>query len=315
MTMNTTNEELFQHCNLFKSRYQVFSKIPPKAVLNSMLSACTVISILIIPTILLNGISVLTIMKCSQLKEKIAYFLIMVQSLADLAVGFISIPFMSYTCITDALGTADCFTQLVVVNVMPLPILISLITLTAMTVERYMSVIHPVKHRNLVTKRRLTVFVVCGCLFITVCNVLLSVLQSQLIGGFVSIYTSLFLLLTIFVYTKIYFALKRLKHPGNVGDNGTQNNQNRLNFVKKLKLAKTCFLVVACFLLCFLAAIVILLFQPYVERSGYSVLKIWAGTAMTLNSSLNSVIFFWTRPLLRNEAFKVLKKMCTSRTW
>ena len=48
---------------------------------------------------------------------------------------------MSYTCITDALGTADCFRQLVVVNVMPLPFLISLITLTAMTVERYMSVI------------------------------------------------------------------------------------------------------------------------------------------------------------------------------
>ena len=88
MTMNTTNEELFQHCNLFNSRYQVFNKIPPKAVFNSMLSACTVISILIIPTIFLNGVSVLTIMKCSQLKEKIAYFLIMVQSLADLAVGF-----------------------------------------------------------------------------------------------------------------------------------------------------------------------------------------------------------------------------------
>ena len=117
MTMNTTNEELFQHCNLFNSRYQVFSKIPPKAVVNSMLSACTVITTLIIPTILLNGVSVLTIMKCSQLKEKIAYFLIMVQSLADLAVGFFSIPFMSYTCITDALGTADCFRQLVVVIV------------------------------------------------------------------------------------------------------------------------------------------------------------------------------------------------------
>ena len=143
-------------------------------------------------------------------------------------------------------------------------------------------------------------------------NILLSVLQSQLAGGFVSIYFLLFLILSMFVYTKIVFALKKLKHPGRVGDIGMRNSQNRLNFVKKLKLVKSCFLVLACFLLCFLAAIVILLFQPYVERSGYSVLKIWAGTAMTLNSSLNSVIFFWTRPLLRNEAFKVLKKMYTS---
>jgi K+ transporter len=86
-----------------------------------------------------------------------------------------------------------------------------------------------------VTKRRLTVFLVCGCLFITVSNsILLSVLQSQLAGGFVSIYFLLFLILSMFVYTKKFFALKKLKHPGRVGDIGMRNSQNRLNFVKKL---------------------------------------------------------------------------------
>jgi hypothetical protein len=79
-----------------------------------------------------------------------------------------------------------------------------------------------------------------------------------------------------------------LKHPGSVGDKAGRNSQKRLSFVKKLKLVKTCFLVVACFLLCFLAAVVILIFQPYVDRPGFSVLKMWAGTAMMLNSSLNS---------------------------
>jgi hypothetical protein len=312
--MNTTNEEIFQYCGLLKSRYQLFSKIPSKAIFTSMISACTVITILIIPTILLNGVSVVTIMKCPQLKEKIAYFLIMVQSLADLAVGFISLPFMSYVCITDAFGIGDCFRHLVIVNVIMIPTLISLITLTAMTVERYMSIIHPIKHRNLVTKGGLIVFLVCGILFITVCNAL-SVLQSQLLGSFLGIYMLLFLLLATFVYTKIYFALQNLKRPGSVGDNATRNSQNERKLVKKIKLVKSCFLAVACFFLCFSAAIIILLLESYVDSPDFSWLRMCAGAIVMLNSSLNSVIFFWTRPLLRNEAFKVLKKMCISITW
>jgi hypothetical protein len=31
---------------------------------------------------------------------------------------------------------------------------------------------------------------------------------------------------------------------------------------------------------------------------------------LMLNSSVNSIIFFWTRPLLRNEAGKALKSLC-----
>ena len=97
----------------FTQDIKFFSKIPPKAVFSSMISACTVIMILSIPTIVLNGVSVVTIMKCSQLKKKIAYFIIMIQSLADLVVGCVSLPLMSYVCITDAFGIGDCFTQAV----------------------------------------------------------------------------------------------------------------------------------------------------------------------------------------------------------
>ncbi len=35
----------------------------------------------------------------------------------------------------------------------------------------------------------------------------------------------------------------------------------------------------------------------------------WYTTALGVNAALNSVIFFWTRPALRKEAFKVLKNM------
>jgi hypothetical protein len=310
--MNNTNEELFQDCFVFNTKYQVLSKVNSKDVFNGMISSCTFVTILIIPTILLHGVSILKIMKCPQLKEKIAYFLIMVQSLADLAVGFVTLPLFSYVCITQTLGTADCFRQRLILIIMNIPFSISLTILTAMTVDRYMSILHPLKHRVMVTKRKLKIFFVSAFLFITV-FIVLSILQSQLLEGFHTISMFLFILLAIFVYTKIYIAIKTRKSPGNVQGNTAVKNQNERKFVTEIKLVKSCFLAVACFLLCFFAATVIFLFERQVERADFTALKMWAGTPTMLNSSLNSVIFFWTRPLLRKEAYKVVKKMCTSR--
>jgi hypothetical protein len=144
--MINTNEEIFQDCFVFNSKYQVLTKVHSKDVFNGMISSCTFVTILIIPTILLNGVSDVTIMKCPQLKEKIAYFLIMVHLLADLAVGFVTLPLFSYVCITQTFGTVDCFRQRLILNIMNIPFSISLTILAAMTVDRYMSILHPLKH-------------------------------------------------------------------------------------------------------------------------------------------------------------------------
>ena len=76
-----------------------------------------------------------------------------------------------------------------------------------MTVDRYMGILHPIKHRNLMTKARLTLLLVCGTLFITVCSAL-SVLQNQLLGGFLGIYMLLFHLLLYLFTLKFLSKLK-----------------------------------------------------------------------------------------------------------
>ena len=209
--MNAASKEVFQHCIILNSRYEVLAKIPSKAPFNSIIIAGIFSTILILPTILLYGISVLTIMKCPQLKEKIAYFLIMVQSLADIAVGWVGLPLMSYVYFSQALGTANCFWQRLIVNFMILPLLLSLITLTVMSIERYMSIVHPVKHRNMVTKRKITLVVVGGCLFMLTAMIALTFFHNKILMGFVTICMGLFLFLAIFVYTKIFFAIQKAK--------------------------------------------------------------------------------------------------------
>ena len=53
---------------------------------------CVVTGLLIIPTVLLSGISVLTVLKSSHLKEKLCYFLVLIQSIFGIAVGVIAVP-------------------------------------------------------------------------------------------------------------------------------------------------------------------------------------------------------------------------------
>ena len=62
--------------------------------------------VLIIPTVLLNGISVLKIWKSSHLKAKLCYFLVLIQLVADLAVGAVFVPRICGAC---SISTATCF--------------------------------------------------------------------------------------------------------------------------------------------------------------------------------------------------------------
>ena len=312
--MNVTSKKFLQHCVILNSRYEVLAKIPSKAHFNNMISACTISTILTIPTILLNGISVFTIKKCPQLKKKIAYFLIMAQSLADLAVGCVGLPLVSYLCFSQALDSANCFSQWLIRSFMIIPFLLSLMTLAVMSIERYMSIVHPTKHRNMVTKRKITQILFGGFLFILVAIVALLFLESKMLYGFVIICMALFLPIAIFVYVKIFFAIQKLNPPGNVGDTSAANGQNKRSFLKKIQAAKSCFLAVGCFLGCFVAGICLLSSWSYVDKVHFAALRAWAGTVMNLNSSLNSIIFFWTRPLLRKETFKILKNICTQKT-
>ena len=137
-----------------------------------------------IPTVTLNGVSVITIRKCSKLKEKISYFLLVFQSVTDLTVGLVNIPAMSIISLsTIATGSAHS------------------------------------------------------------------------------------------------------------------------------RLAKSCYLSVVCFLVCFLGGIAMSL--PFnLSRFSWQVFRSWTATLIILNSSINSLIFFWNSSLLRNEAKKVPKNLC-----
>ena len=254
---------------------------------------------LMIPAVILNGVSVVTMIKRPQLRKKISYFLIMMQSVADLSVGLLSIPLFSYLCFTETTGSGNCIQNLLLLRASVLPLSISIWVLTAMTVERFIGVLYPLRHRTLVTKKRIHIFVSCGTSLTTVL-IALSFLRDGLFKLSYSLVVFIFLFVTIFAYSKIFLTIRRRQIPGT-------NNKDKHSVIKEMKLVKSCFLVVACFFLCFFGAGIIN--SMALKRNDYFVLRSWATTLVLANSSLNSLILFWYRPLLKNEAQKVLKSV------
>ena len=315
--MSELNVSSVRICFLLNKAIELPVKFPSQALFMAHFSICIASVFLILPTIILNGLSIVTIFKCSQLKEKNSFFLIMIQSVSDLFVGLWSLPTLSILMCSKASESAECPSLILLNSSIGLPILTSLATLFAMTVDRYFAVLHPFKHRTLITKRRILIFCCCAASFMIPTNIL-SLLNAKLVGRFISVYLFIFLFVAVFVYTKIFLAVKSRQHLGdvhdlnNVGEGelpAARNRQIKRNILKQIRMAKSCFLVVMCFLVCFFGGIAMGLIYDLNVYEKYVILN-WARVMALFNSSINSIIFFWTRPLLRNEARKTLKNFC-----
>ena len=82
-------------------------------------------------------------------------------------------------------------------------------------------------------------------------------------------------------------------------------------FFREIKQARSYFMVVVSYsLLCFFPVTINIPIFSSVSKFEGSTITIWVISACILNSSVNSVIFFWTKTMLRKEALNLLKAGC-----
>ena len=110
--------------------------------------------------------------------------------------------------------------------------------------------------------------------------------------------------------------LNRQNHLSNVNNQGTSSQANKnsfktISFLHDLQLAKMYLLVVfTTFVLNLPNAIVFAIFQDRVKSlNGVVQSKIWTVTLVLMNSTVNSLIFFWANQRLRTEGWKVCKRL------
>ena len=319
---NATNEVKFErNCFLFGEQFTVVISFPSKTLLWNNIIACAVNVIIGISTVLLNGITLMTFWRSSRIRKSACYFLLMLQSSIDFGVGIIASPLAISTLATGIAGDGRCLLGLAIRRVGILVLVFSMATLSAMHIERYMGVVHPLIHRRSVTKRKLLKYVIFVCVvylitfFISFVNIAVYFILTGII-------VVIYLALTVYVYVRIFFAASTRKAFSNsdiISDTSQRTEEERRKdvrrtqrvFLKAIKLAKSCFLVVVCMLVCYLPLICVkgLNLNGFVKWTALT----WTGTLAVLNSSLNSIIFFWRNNLLRKESRDILKCICGSK--
>lgn len=86
--MNATQrDELLMSCQILGTTHFFATKLLPEKFIINRIFVIAFNGIMIIPTLLLNGVAVITIFKSSQLSSKPCYFVILLQSVFDSAIG------------------------------------------------------------------------------------------------------------------------------------------------------------------------------------------------------------------------------------
>ena len=315
--MNSTEPNYLKECSILGYPHFIIEKFPSSKYELNQLIACVAMCILTIPVILLNGITVLTIFKSQRLKAKVCHFPVLLQSMADLSVGLLTLPLFSYLFLSEVYGSLDCVISFIFNTIAFIPWGLSLAGLCALTCERYMGIIHPIPHLNYVTKKLFLIYAAC-VLLVTFVIVPLAVVSATFYYIFCGVYAIIPMLLHTYCYSRILFSTrKKLRMRGHsvssddLGTGATKKSPNRAgqrrNSLMEIKLAKSCALVVVTFYVFCIPGEFLNIFYLEKDFILYRVVITWYVTALGVNTILNSIIFFWTRPLLRNEAFKVLK--------
>ena len=228
----------------------------------------------------------------------------------------VSIPLFTFVLASELLGTANCVANFIISTVAFVPIGLSLAMLCALSFERYMGVLHPLVHRTRMTKTSLKTYICLSAVAIIV-MMATSLVYPKLYFVFGTVNICISLTLIGFFYTRIFQTARRRfrleNRPGHQfrGTNPSEE-KGKQQFAKEIKIAKSCFLIVVVFLFCVMPVSIVSVLSPNVRPKMlplFRVIQSWAITITLLNHSLNSIIFFWTMAMLRNNAKNVLKKI------
>ena len=301
-----------QTCYVFNTRLTVIIKYPSTSSRILYIFALFVNVTLLFTTIFLNGITVVTIWKSRLLKEKTSNFTVMIQSFVDLANGMLYMTLSSVLLVADIIGSPSCIILYFTRFIGFLVFFYSMTALAVMSFERYMGILYPIVHRlKVTTGRLLKCFITVCCLQTVLLAAFICFEKRTLAEKFFGVNIILFLAFTTFVYVNILRSRIKNKRndPGRrIMNIATDNSvSKKVRFLKELKIAKSCFLVVLSNLVCCLPTIIYFAILNPPPNFHVITVRKWLYILTMLNSTTNSLIFFWRNKELRTEGLKQMR--------
>ena len=180
----------------------------------------------------------------------------------------------------------------------------SQLVLFTMTLERYMALVHPFFHKTTITKRKMITFLVgVHVCFLTVFIFTVVLKIPFIVNCFGVLFLALSILLAILMNYKIVLIAKSRSKNTSLGDS-MKNIQNKRYYA--CVLAVVLFILCCCPLSTFYG---LRLADSLSKTSNVAVCFFhWSVTIMAINSTINSLIFFWMNNILRSEGKTLLKK-------
>ena len=284
----------------------------PKVVLNNLTFGIFNIG-LAIATICLNLITIVAYIKSELLKGKMAYFMVMMLSVNDFLVGLVSNMLFAAVLLKEySSRKTEHFLTIVQLFFLLFFSGCSFKTLFVMSWERYAAICHPMFHRTKVTSERLM-----KCLiFLWLLAAIATILSWRFPTFFEYVIIPellLFNILLVYFYVRIYIAYlnssKNVHSKEGVNRDAdlTSRNGLRRKVMFNVNLAKSCFFAIISFVICYLPSTVATLMKKNLRKDVQVMVDVWATTLFLLNSSLNSIVFFWRSKPLRREICAVFR--------
>ena len=260
--------------------------------------------------------------KSSRMRSNMFYFTIMVLSSIDLSVVTIVQPLASLQQLNKILflTTLNCVSIVLTYLASCIFCGMSLSTLFTINIERYFSIVRPILHRTMFTKRRF--LLTCSLGWLVISSMITSQVFSRIVGLFaISVVLFMACSTSLFVYFSIFlFARKRLLTVNTQGNKDNDNNSKQLaSFLRELKMAKTYVLIVSLSFICYLPYGVSVIYYDIGGSVAEQKVKWEKGITgsvtmlVYMNSSLNCLVFFWMNRELRKEGSKIVNKYFSNR--
>ncbi|XP_078344530.1 histamine H2 receptor-like [Oculina patagonica] len=269
---------------------------------------CVLNSPLMLVSILGNALVLAAIIRTPSIRST---SMIMLCSLAvsDLLVGLITQPFYIALQLTE-----DRFIHNVWLMIGPSLCIVSLMTITAITVDRYLAFHYLIRYATLVTKSRVKYTLVIIWLVTLIASGL--VFWDMRVHSFLSGVVTIFCpIISTFSYIRIYVIVRRHQLQIHAQQQAVQssNAENNLNMARLKRSAINTFMFYIALILCYLPI--------YVIMTHYGIFgKDWqpewefAHTVAFMNSSINPFLYCLRLRELRPAVVKVAKQILCRQT-
>ena len=237
-------------------------------------------------------------------------------ALADLCVGIVLEPIFVVYLMAAYYETWNLCSHIIytIVVVEILSCAISLLTLTAVSVDRLLALLLGIRYRQVVTSNRV-VFAVAFFWAVSICAATTVFWTFVIIGYYSVTAIILCLLVSTCCYSKIY---KKLLHhqvqlQGNIHQ-GQPNGHEPLNIARYQKTVATSLWIQFTLVTCYLPAGIVtcLVTAQLKDEMSPTLMQAWAMTLtlVFLNSTLNPILYCWKIAEVRQAVITIVRQIC-----